>query len=42
MPKVMTKSGKAKTYPYTPKGKAAATKAAQKSGAKRMTKKSGY
>tara|TARA_R110000787_G_scaffold91459_2_gene192774 strand:+ start:2707 stop:2829 length:123 start_codon:yes stop_codon:yes gene_type:complete len=38
MPKIMSKSGKVKTYPYTKKGKAAATKAARKSGAKKMKK----
>lgn len=38
MPKVMTKSGKVKKYPYTAKGKAAAKKATRKPGAKRMSK----
>lgn len=34
MPKVMTKSGKAKHFPYTSKGKMAAAKLAKKAGAK--------
>jgi|TARA_R110000822_G_scaffold254995_1_gene381168 hypothetical protein len=38
MPKIMSKSGKVKKYPYTAKGKAAATKAARKSGVKKMKK----
>ena len=42
MPKVMTKSGKVKKYPYTAKGKAAANKAARKAGSKKVAKKGAY
>jgi ribosomal protein L35 len=34
MPKVVTKSGKVKRFPYTKKGKAQAKKLAKKTGAK--------
>ena len=40
MPKVKTASGKVKKFPYTAKGKAAASKASAKTG--KMKKKSGY
>lgn len=41
MPKVKTKSGKIKEFPYTKSGKAAAKRMAKKSGGK-MTRRKGY
>jgi len=42
MPKVKTSSGKIKKYPYTAKGKAAATVASKKAGSKSMKSKKSY
>ncbi len=41
MPRVTTKSGKLKKFPYTPKGKAAAKRFAKQSGGK-MTDAAGH
>jgi len=42
MPKVMKASGKVKSYPYTAKGKAAASSAAKKTGSKSVGSKKSY
>ena len=42
MPKVMKASGKVKKYPYTAKGKAAASSAAKKPGSKSVGSKKSY
>ena len=42
MPKVMKSSGKVTKYPYTAKGKAAASAAAKKAGSKPMKSKKSY
>ena len=42
MPKVMKASGKVKKFPYTAKGKAAASAAAKKAGSKSIKPKRSY